>query len=58
MRITQIVYKVDDLTEAIERASLKGLAAEYGRKKIPTMHLYIFQMKLFWSWWIIWEFPV
>lgn len=35
MRITQIVYKVDDLTEAIERASLKGLAAEYGRKKNP-----------------------
>lgn len=35
MRITQIVYKVDDLAEAMECASRKGLTAEYGREKNP-----------------------
>lgn len=35
MRITQIVYKVDDLAEASAQASCKGLVAEYGRKKNP-----------------------
>ncbi len=35
MRITQIVYKVDDLAKAMECASSKGLAAEYGRERNP-----------------------
>lgn len=35
MKITQIVYKVDDLPKAICSAAEKGLIAEYGRKKNP-----------------------
>lgn len=35
MKITQIVYKVDDLPKAICSAADKGFVAEYGRKKNP-----------------------
>lgn len=35
MKITQIVYKVDDLQKAICSAAAKGFVAEYGRKKNP-----------------------
>lgn len=35
MRISQIVYKVDNLQEAVSRAEEKGFLVEYGRKKNP-----------------------
>ena len=35
MRISQIVYKVDSLKDAVRRAEEKGFLVEYGRKKKP-----------------------
>ena len=35
MRITQIVYKVDNLQKAVNRAEKNGYLVEYGRKKNP-----------------------
>ncbi len=35
MRVTQIVYKVDDLTTAVNKAKKKGYVVEYGRTKNP-----------------------
>lgn len=35
MRIAQIVYKVDHLTQAVKAAEKKGYMVEYGQKKNP-----------------------
>lgn len=47
MKITQIVYKVDDLERAAARASEKGLAAEYGRKRKPYNAFIYFEDETF-----------
>ena len=43
MRIAQIVYKVDHLTQAVKAAEKKGYMVEYGQKKNPY-NAFIYQI--------------